>query len=94
MDQRYREFRRADFERKLDILRDYIVQYKKDNDGISPTLRQLMFALDISSTSVCSYYLQRLVEQGRIYRVRAESGTTGLGVPGGKWDIVAEREGV
>lgn len=90
MEQRYIEFRRATFDEKLDMLRDYVVRYKTDNDGLSPTIRQMRDEFAISSTSVTAYYLQRLIDQGRLYRVRSEANTTGLGVPGGRWEL--ERE--
>lgn len=45
-------------------LMDYISAYKRDHDGQSPTIRQIMHALNYSSTSVVNYHIQQLVELG------------------------------
>ena len=87
-----RTFKQAHMRQKLDILLDFIVSYKKEHDGESPTIRYIMDRLDIASTSMTAFYIQKLIDEGRLYRVHAYSGGHGLGVPGGRWDIVIERE--
>jgi len=60
----------------------YIISYKTDNDGLSPTYREICAEFDIKSTSTVRYYLKLLEEEGRItfgYRKR------GIKVKGGRW---------
>lgn len=61
---------------------DYLIQYKTDHDGNSPTFRQIMSACGIKSTSVVSYYLQRMKVDGLI---KLNPGHKGIEVIGGKW---------
>lgn len=42
----------------------FIREHKAANEGQSPSIRQIMAALCLSSTSVVSYNLNRLVENG------------------------------
>ena len=50
----------------LDAIYNYIVTYKTANDGVSPTMREIMKACKVSSTSVVSYLLDMLMWLGRI----------------------------
>ena len=45
----------------LAFWRDYT-----DRTGLPPTIRQATTALDLSSTSVCNYWLLKLVEDGAL----------------------------
>ena len=45
---------------------DYIVEHKIKHDGNSPTVRAIMAACDISTTSVVKYHLGKLADQGYI----------------------------
>ena len=47
---------------------DAIVAYKAEHDGVSPTIRELMVAVDLNSTSAVSYHLDRLERKGYIVR--------------------------
>jgi SOS-response transcriptional repressor LexA len=47
-------------------LLEFIVKYKREHDGNSPTMREMMAALHISSTSMAQYYLKRLEKNGAI----------------------------
>lgn len=53
--------------RQQDLL-DAIMGYKADHDGCAPSIRELMDATDITSTSVVSYHLGRLELKGYIRR--------------------------
>jgi len=53
--------------RQQDVL-DAIVSYKRDHDGVAPTIRELMVAVDLNSTSAVSYHLDRLERKGYIVR--------------------------
>ena len=75
-------------ERVLDIqekLYNYIVRYKRENDGNSPSIRDIMADLSYSSPSVVDFHLRGLVASGRI---RITSGRSrSITVPGGEWSL-------
>ena len=62
---------------------DFIIKYKINNDGLSPTLRDIIGGTDITSTSIASYYLGILEGVGLIYCNPNIS--RGIQVVGGKW---------
>jgi SOS-response transcriptional repressor LexA len=45
---------------------DFILKYKHEHDGNSPSFREIGEACGISSTAVVSYWLKRLETQGLI----------------------------
>jgi SOS-response transcriptional repressor LexA len=51
---------------KADLLAEYIVSYKRENDGNSPSVRQMMEGCALSTTSVVNYYLDNLERRGII----------------------------
>ena len=55
----------AKINNKKQIILDYIVEYQKNN-GFPPTIREMCKALNISSTSTVSYYLDMLENEGII----------------------------
>ena len=62
----------------------YIITYKCQHDGLSPTYRQIMRGVGISSTSVVAYHIRHLEVMGRL---RLGPGGRGLMVPGGQWSL-------
>lgn len=64
-----------------------ICDYKRLNDGNSPSVRELQSFLDFSSTSVVQYYIVRLISSGRIRLHRGS--TRGINVAGGQWTFKA-----
>ena len=62
---------------RMDAIYQYIIEYKKVNDGIPPTNREIgkhigeVFNLPKGSlsTSVVTFYLNRLVDAGLIRRI-------------------------
>jgi len=44
----------------------FVIEFKDEHDGLSPTYREIMDACDISSTSMVQRYLLRLERQGKI----------------------------
>lgn len=46
----------------------FIRRYKAENDGMAPTIREIGDAIDAGSTSVVTWYLNRLEACGRIRR--------------------------
>lgn len=45
---------------------DFIVKFKKEHDGNSPSIREIGDAIDVSSTNVVRYYLNGLAQMGKI----------------------------
>lgn len=66
-----------------DAVFDYIVEYKTAHDGLSPTLREIMDNCSISSTSVVSYILTQLEQEGKIVRFGQKD--RAIMIPGGRW---------
>ena len=58
----------------------YIIKYKRDNDGLSPSMREIM-AQGVSSTSVVAWHLNKLEQEGKING----GGVRGIKVTGGEW---------
>ncbi len=51
---------------KPEIIYQYIINFKVEHDGNSPTIREITQGCHISSTSLANYYLGQLVDEGRI----------------------------
>ena len=68
---------------------NFIVNFKTENDGIAPTLREICDNLGISSTSVASSILKRLESQGKI--ILWDEVSRGIKVVGGRWSLDEER---
>jgi len=66
----------------------YICRYKSEHDGNSPTVREIMRACGISSTSVALYILRALEDEGRI-TMRSGGTPRGIQVVGGRWEAPA-----
>lgn len=66
-----------------DAVFTFIVNYKRNNDGNSPTIRTLQERFGISSTSVVAYILKKLEKDGKI----TLNNNTGqlINVVGGNW---------
>lgn len=62
---------------------DCIIRYKEENDGVSPSIREISTYCDISSLSVTRYLLGKLEESGLIEMEYGESRS--IRVIGGKW---------
>lgn len=76
-------------DRQSALLR-YIIRYKCDHDGTSPTIREMMRAVGITSTSIVNYNLLALEQRGHISRPIADDGNYGaaarsISVTGGRW---------
>lgn len=64
----------------------WIVEYKTQHDGNSPTLVELMSACGVSSRSVARYLLQRLQKAGLI-RLSGNKQSRSIRVVGGEWRL-------
>jgi excisionase family DNA binding protein len=62
---------------------DFITAFCERSSGIPPTVREIMTALDMPSTSVVSYHLRKLEEQGYI-EIRDHE-ARGIMVVGAQW---------
>ena len=73
-----------DVKGKEESLLRFIVEYKSEHDGNSPSIREIITGAGFSSTSMVNYYLDKLERRGRIVR---EDGlqSRGIKIPGGKW---------
>lgn len=65
---------------------DFIVAYKGANDGNSPSLREIMTACGIPSTSLMQFILDNLVDDDLI---RIGPGQRNITVVGGAWTYFA-----
>ena len=59
---------------------EFIVKYKTENDGLSPSMREIM-GQGVSSTSVVDWHLKKLEQEGKI----SCNGVRGIKVIGGEW---------
>ena len=71
---------------------EFIVAFKQDNDGLSPSVSEIGAACDINSTSVTRYHLDCLVRLGMI---ECEYGGKSrmIKVVGGRWIAPAKSAG-
>jgi predicted transcriptional regulator len=67
---------------------EFIVAFKHEHDGNSPTIREIMVNCRISSTSMVCFYLNQLVAKGLIKRPDAN-----IEVVGGKWIFIGGHHG-
>jgi predicted transcriptional regulator len=58
-----------------------IVEYKRQHNGLSPSLKEIAAAVQLSVSTV-RYHLLMLDKEGRIHI----TGRWGIEVPGGNWD--------
>jgi SOS-response transcriptional repressor LexA len=65
---------------RLERVRQYIIEHKRANDGNSPSIRQIMIACAIPSSSVVDYYLDKL-EAANVIRRKSRR----IEVTGGRW---------
>jgi hypothetical protein len=66
-----------------DRIYNLIVQFKQDNDGNSPSVRDLLTASDLRTTSAVQYQLVKLEREGRITFGGKRSRS--IRVTGGRW---------
>ena len=77
---------------KHEEIYNYIVMYKCQNDGNSPSMRQIALRCGLASTSQVDYYLNMLEVQNKIRRTDKGDGVDNrrqIAVVGGQWRIKA-----
>lgn len=67
----------------LNRLYNYIVSYKKSNNGNSPSFRDIRSYMEISTTSMIPHLLDKLVDMGLITYKRGVSRS--INVLSGRW---------
>jgi SOS-response transcriptional repressor LexA len=73
---------------------NFILTYKCQNDGNSPTFREIMDACRISSTSMVVYYLKQLEKMGMIRRpepVNGNRSSARIEIVGGSWKFIGSK---
>jgi SOS-response transcriptional repressor LexA len=65
---------------------EYIVHYETQHPGASPSVREIMEALNISTSSVVAHYLDRLEDVGVITRI-GYGCSRGIIVVGATWSF-------
>ncbi len=65
---------------------EWIINYKAEHDGNSPTVRQIGKGVGIPSTSVVRYNLDEMERNGWIHLLR-DGSTRGIVVVGGHWSM-------
>ena len=63
----------------------FIVRYKEQHDGNSPTYREIMTGCQLKSVSTVGYYLADLEDRGLIVRSVRRGGARVIEVVGGQW---------
>jgi len=63
----------------------YIVAYKAATQGHSPTIREMMAPLGITSTSALRYSLNKLAERGCIELASGHGEALDIRIPGARW---------
>lgn len=66
----------------------FLIEYKRENDGNTPTIREIAEALGFSSTSLSRHYLNGLDRIGLIRREKLKS--RGVEIVGGYWGFANE----
>lgn len=63
---------------------EFVVLFKTNNNGLSPTLREIIKGTSITSTSIANYYVKKLMGRGLI-RPKVKWRERGIVLVGEKW---------
>lgn len=74
------KYQRSQGAQTRDAIFKYLIDFKFNNDGLSPTIRDIMEACGLRSSSQVSYHLRALQQMGRLSLRRQ-----GIVISGGKW---------
>lgn len=69
----------------------FIIRFKRDSGGDSPTIREIGRAVGITSSAVVAHHLNMLEERGYIIR-GDELKARRITIPGGKWTYEPPQE--
>lgn len=70
---------------RTDLVFAFIIQWKLEHDGNSPTLREIMEGCNIGSTSTATYHRDKLVRARMIRLIGKKRDGRRIEVIGGKW---------
>ena len=70
---------------KQEKIFQFIMDFKSQHDGNSPTFREIMDGCDFSSTSVVSFHIEKLIALGRLSMREHDNGSRMICVNGGQW---------
>ena len=65
----------------------FIVKFKRQYQGRSPTYREIMDGTDLRSTSTVNYHVGRLVKLGKVEYDDKNASTRSLMVKGARWEF-------
>jgi len=82
--QQRRDRQRFSYEGRTDDVYNFLIAYKTEHDGNSPTLRDIIDNTNITSTSIAHYHLARLEQRGLITMAGAGK-TRSIMVTGATW---------
>jgi SOS-response transcriptional repressor LexA len=73
-------------DRSMDVF-NWIVEFKRNHDGLSPTVREIQRGMKYRTTSAVHYHLVELEKRGmiQIYRNLDGASSRGIIIPGGQW---------
>jgi len=63
---------------------EFIIQYKREHEGASPSFREICAGCYLASVSTVKYHLEELERTGRIERDE-DNPNRNIRVPGGEW---------
>lgn len=69
----------------LPAIVDFIIDYKRRMDGITPTTREIAAAFEIRSTSTVVQLLEELVADAKLTPIERNGRIVSYRVPGGEW---------
>ena len=61
----------------------FIIRFKRDSGGDSPTYREIMRGVGITSAAVVAHHMNVLEDRG--YIIRDDTKARRISIPGGKW---------
>ena len=65
----------------------FIIRFKKEHDGVAPSIDEICAACGLRSKSHADYILQKLEDAGRIQR--GEKASRMIMICGGQWTLAA-----
>ena len=68
----------------------FIIRFKRDSGGDSPTIREIGRAVGITSSAVVAHHMDALEERGLI--TRPDGKARRITIPGGKWTYEPPQE--
>ncbi|OGC95331.1 MAG: hypothetical protein A2W25_05290 [candidate division Zixibacteria bacterium RBG_16_53_22] len=74
--------------KNIEAIYQFILAFKAEHDGNSPSIREIKRACNISSTSMVEIYLDCLIGDGKIVMINKGTNYRRIGVVGGVWTLI------